>query len=60
MALLDQIGFDALDAGPLAESWRCQPGTPAYCPDPIIRQLPALTKKAIRAKAPVNRDKAHR
>ena len=27
---LDAIGYDALDAGPLAEGWHWQPGTPAY------------------------------
>jgi len=31
MALADAIGFDGLDAGLLAESWRQQPGTPVYC-----------------------------
>jgi 8-hydroxy-5-deazaflavin:NADPH oxidoreductase len=28
--LLDQFGFDAVDAGPLAEGWRFQRDTPAY------------------------------
>jgi predicted dinucleotide-binding enzyme len=28
--LLDVLGFDAVDAGPLAEGWRYQPDTPAY------------------------------
>jgi 8-hydroxy-5-deazaflavin:NADPH oxidoreductase len=27
---LDSLGYDALDAGPLAESWRFEPDTPAY------------------------------
>src|SRR5689334_10497820 len=27
---LDAIGYDAYDAGPLAEGWRYQPDTPAY------------------------------
>jgi predicted dinucleotide-binding enzyme len=27
---LDAIGYDAVDAGPLAEGWRFQPGTPVY------------------------------
>jgi 8-hydroxy-5-deazaflavin:NADPH oxidoreductase len=27
---LDAIGYDAVDAGPLAEGWRWQPGTPAH------------------------------
>ena len=29
-AFLDSIGYDAVDAGPLAESWRQEPGTPVY------------------------------
>jgi 8-hydroxy-5-deazaflavin:NADPH oxidoreductase len=29
-AFLDSIGYGAVDAGPLAEGWRQQPGTPAY------------------------------
>lgn len=31
--LLDDIGFDAVDAGTIAESWRQQPGTPGYLQD---------------------------
>ncbi|CAN5376701.1 NAD(P)-binding domain-containing protein [soil metagenome] len=30
VALLDQFGYDVVDAGPLAEGWRFQPDTPAY------------------------------
>lgn len=33
MGLVDQIGFDAVDAGTIAESWRQQPGTPVYGTD---------------------------
>jgi hypothetical protein len=33
LELTDQLGFDGLDAGPLAESWRQQPGTPVYTTD---------------------------
>jgi 8-hydroxy-5-deazaflavin:NADPH oxidoreductase len=29
--LLDRIGFEPVDAGPLSEGWRLQPGTPGYC-----------------------------
>jgi predicted dinucleotide-binding enzyme len=29
-AFLDSIGYDAVDAGPLSESWRQEPGTPVY------------------------------
>jgi len=31
--LIDAIGFDPIDAGTLAESWRQQPGTPVYGTD---------------------------
>jgi predicted dinucleotide-binding enzyme len=31
MKLIDEIGFDAIDGGLLSESWRQQPGEPAYC-----------------------------
>ena len=31
--LIRSLGFDAIDSGTLADSWRQQPGTPAYCHD---------------------------
>ena len=31
--LIDEIGFDAIDGGLLSDSWRQQPGEPAYCQD---------------------------
>ncbi len=33
MQLIDELGFDPVDAGPLSESWRQQPGTPVYATD---------------------------
>jgi predicted dinucleotide-binding enzyme len=33
IALLDEIGFDGVDAGGLDDSWRQQPGTPVYGSD---------------------------
>ena len=30
MSLVDELGFDPVDAGSLADSWRMQPGTPVY------------------------------
>ena len=30
--LIDELGFDVVDAGPLAESWRIEPDTPGYGP----------------------------
>ncbi|MFI6813514.1 NADPH-dependent F420 reductase [Nonomuraea sp. NPDC050328] len=39
--LLDRLGFDAVRVGPLAESWRIEPGTPAYI-RPYLGDIPAL------------------
>ena len=33
LRLVDELGFDPVDAGDLENSWRQQPGTPAYCRD---------------------------
>jgi 8-hydroxy-5-deazaflavin:NADPH oxidoreductase len=33
IGLLDELGFDGVDAGSLDESWRQQPGTPVYATD---------------------------
>jgi hypothetical protein len=33
LGLIDALGFDGIDAGSLADSWRQQPGSPAYCRD---------------------------
>jgi predicted dinucleotide-binding enzyme len=30
VALIDELGFDAVDAGPLSESWRFEKDHPAY------------------------------
>ncbi len=33
MDVVNEAGFDPVVAGPLDESWRQQPATPAYCCD---------------------------
>jgi predicted dinucleotide-binding enzyme len=33
LALVDDLGFDPVDSGSLAQSWRQQPGTPVYGAD---------------------------
>jgi len=37
--LLDQFGFDSVDAGPLKEGWRIQRDTPGYGPRRTAEQL---------------------
>jgi predicted dinucleotide-binding enzyme len=49
--LLDRFGFDTVDAGPLKESWRIQPGTPGYGPQHNAEELRADLAAARRGKA---------
>jgi predicted dinucleotide-binding enzyme len=46
LRLIDALGFDGIDAGTLADSWRQQPGTPAYCQDLDMKGLQAALAKA--------------
>jgi predicted dinucleotide-binding enzyme len=49
LKLVDELGFDGVDAGKLNESWRQQPGTPVYTKDfdadGVRRALSEATKK---------------
>ncbi|HEX6393864.1 MAG TPA: NAD(P)-binding domain-containing protein [Acidimicrobiales bacterium] len=56
MQLVDDTGFDAVDAGPIAESWRCQVGTPAYSTELTVDQLRQALGLADREAAPKRRD----
>jgi 8-hydroxy-5-deazaflavin:NADPH oxidoreductase len=58
MALVEDTGFDAFDAGTLGESWRQQPGAPAYCTDLTLDELPAALAAADRTRLPKRRDLA--
>ncbi|MEU9670615.1 NAD(P)-binding domain-containing protein [Streptomyces bobili] len=50
MSLVDDTGFDPYDAGTLADSWRQQPNSPAYCTELTLDELPAALASADRAK----------
>lgn len=54
--LVNETGFDTLDAGDLANSWRQQPGTPAYCTELTLPELRDALSKADKARAPKDRD----
>jgi 8-hydroxy-5-deazaflavin:NADPH oxidoreductase len=60
MALVDQMGFDPYDAGGLAETWRYQGGTPAYCSDPTLAELPKQLRRADRRKAAKAREQVEK
>ncbi|MGB5111081.1 MAG: NAD(P)-binding domain-containing protein [Mycobacterium sp.] len=46
--VVEQLGFDPVDAGPISESWRQQPGTPVYGKDFDVED----TRKALAEAAP--------
>jgi 8-hydroxy-5-deazaflavin:NADPH oxidoreductase len=46
--LIDGFGFDVTDVGPLAESWRIQPGTPGYVQRMNAEELTAALASAKR------------
>ena len=45
-ALVDELGFDPVDGGTLAESWRQQPGTPVYGKDYDVEKTKAALAEA--------------
>ncbi len=56
--LIDRIGFDSVDAGTIAESWRQQPGSPVYCTNPTKEELQLWLKKVDRSSLATNRERA--
>jgi hypothetical protein len=57
MLLVEDTGFEAVDAGSVAESWRQQPITSAYCTELDADKLRAALASADRARAPERREK---
>ncbi len=57
MGLVNDMGFDPVDAGPLADSWRQQPGTPAYCTELNAGELDRALAAADKDEAPRTRDR---
>jgi 8-hydroxy-5-deazaflavin:NADPH oxidoreductase len=55
--LIDRIGFDSVDAGTIAESWRQQPGSPVYCTNPTKEELQLWLKKVDRSSLATDREK---
>lgn len=56
IALVNDTGFDAFVVGPLADSWRQQPGAPAYCTDLTWEEIGAALPAAERSRLPKRRD----
>jgi hypothetical protein len=52
MRLVDEIGFDPVDAGDLDESWRQQPGTPVYLTDLDALGVRQALSEASKERAP--------
>lgn len=54
--LVDDSGFDSLDYGTIQDSWRQQPGSPAYCTDLTLSQLKKSIAKARKELLPARRE----
>jgi len=50
LRLVDDLGFDPVDGGDLDNSWRQQPGTPAYCRDLEATALRRALTEAVRSR----------
>ncbi len=55
--LIDRLGFDSVDAGTIAESWRQQPGSPVYCTNLTKEELQLWLRKVDRSSLATNREK---
>jgi predicted dinucleotide-binding enzyme len=58
LSLIEDTGFDAVNAGSLADSWRQQPGAPGYCTDLTREELVQALGAAERSRLPQRRDLA--
>ena len=58
MSLVEDTGFDAVDTGSLADSWRQQPGAPTYCTDLTRQEIPDALAAAKKDRIPQRRDLA--
>ncbi|MEZ2132246.1 MULTISPECIES: NADPH-dependent F420 reductase [unclassified Sinorhizobium] len=56
MQLVEVTGFEPVDSGDLNDSWRQQPGTPAYCTELTALELKSALQSADRSRASSNRD----
>lgn len=52
LRLVDELGFDGVDAGPLDESWRQQPASPVYATDFDAEGVRRGLKEAIKERNP--------
>ncbi len=57
MGIVDEVGFDAVDAGSLEDSWRQQPSTPVYCCDWNAEETRKALAAAVRGAAIAKRDR---
>ena len=57
LQLIDELGFDGVDAGDLDDSWRQQPGTPVYGSDFDAIGVKAALSKASKQRPPEFRAK---
>jgi len=57
--IVNQLGFEPIDAGPISESWRQQPGTPVYAKDFDADNTRKALAEATRERTPEWRAHSH-
>lgn len=56
MGIVNEVGFDPVDGGPLSESWRQQPVTPGYCCDYDAETMRRALAQAVHGEASAIRE----
>ena len=59
MSLVDECGFDALDAGDLANSWKQQPNSAGYCCDYTADELRQRRENSAQTPDSVRQNRAY-
>ena len=54
--IVDETGFDSFDAGPIADSWRQQPGSPPYCTDLTVEEMKEAIARSDKKQTIINRE----
>lgn len=58
MQLVDELGFDPVDAGPIKDSWKQHPGSPIYCADlPVLEIIRILSELTTTDRPRLNKDR---
>lgn len=58
--VIEDLGFDAYDCGELNQSWKFQPGSPAYCTHLTLKEMESAIRGAKKEDLPKMREEAYK